>query len=213
MRSTGTLNAPSVALDAPADLDTLTIRDVFPISVALYEKLGRSGDLTPDDSVELIYGRIIRKPMKNEAHILVSNLLNRWLNRVLPDGWFVSIENPVALDWSMPEPDASVVRGTERDYAERRITPGDIGLLVEVSDSTLTGDRGIKLHMYAEAGIVAYWIINIPDRQIEAYTQPRIEQNGTARYATQTMYTADDSLPLVLDGAAIAAIRVRDLLP
>jgi len=213
MRSTGTLNAPSVALDAPADLDALTIRDVFPISVALYEKLGRSGDLTPDDNVELIYGRIVKKPMKNEAHTLVLGLLSDWLKDNLPAGWFAASESPILLDSSMPEPDMTVVRGSRRDYAERRFTPSDIGLLVEVADSTLTGDRGIKLHMYAEAGIVAYWIINIPDRQIEAYTQPRIEQNGTARYATQTMYTADDSLPLLLDGAAIAAIRVADLLP
>ncbi len=46
-------------------------------------------------------------------------------------------------------------------------------MIVEVSDSTLEKDRKIKAPLYAKANIPEYWIINIPDKQVECYTNPK----------------------------------------
>jgi Uma2 family endonuclease len=52
-------------------------------------------------------------------------------------------------------------------------------LLVEVSDSTLNYDRDVKRPMYAEAGIIEYWIVNLIDECLEVYRGPR--PDGTYR--------------------------------
>ena len=48
----------------------------------------------------------------------------------------------------------------------------DIGLIVEVADTTLQRDRNTKKQLYAREGIPIYWIINLVERQIEVYTEP-----------------------------------------
>ncbi len=42
-------------------------------------------------------------------------------------------------------------------------------LVVEVSESSLQRDRGVKLAMYAEAGVPEVWIVDIPGRHLEVF--------------------------------------------
>jgi Uma2 family endonuclease len=80
-----------------------------------------------------------------------------------------------------------------------------------VAESSLPQDRGTKVRVYARARIPVYWIVNIPDSQIEVYTQPRAGKSPT--YRQQRIYRLDESVPLVLAGQEIAPFAVRDLLP
>jgi Uma2 family endonuclease len=73
-----------------------------------------------------------------------------------------------ADDWSEPEPDLAVCRRDPRS----REHPSQVALLVQVSDSSLRRDRGIKLGIYAEAGVPEYWIVDVKACAIEVYTQP-----------------------------------------
>lgn len=45
----------------------------------------------------------------------------------------------------------------------------DVYLLIEVADSSLRIDRGVKLPLYASAGVPEVWIVNLADRQVEVY--------------------------------------------
>lgn len=45
--------------------------------------------------------------------------------------------------------------------------------LIEVSDATLEKDRTIKVPLYATANVPEYWIVNLVDKQIEIYRQPK----------------------------------------
>jgi Uma2 family endonuclease len=83
---------------------------------------------------------------------------------------------------------------------------------VEVSDSTLLGDRADKGRIYARAKVPVYWIINLIDRQIEVHEQPSGPTAAPA-YAKITTYHDNDSIPLVLDGNTVATLAVLDLLP
>ena len=94
----------------------------------------------------------------------------------------------------------------------RHPSPADIGLVIEVSDTTLAADRIDKCRIYARAGIVCYWIVNLNDRQIEAYTAPS-GPTASPGYGQRTDYLNGDQVPLVLDGQTVAMIAVQDLLP
>jgi Uma2 family endonuclease len=49
----------------------------------------------------------------------------------------------------------------------------DVFLVIEVADSSLDGDRGEKAHLYAEAEIPDYWIVNLVDRCVEVRRDPQ----------------------------------------
>src|SRR6185295_17400065 len=72
---------------------------------------------------------------------------------------------------SEPEPDIAVVLGTPQDYADHHPTIASV--VVEVSDSSLYVDRGIKADIYARAGIPTYWVVNLRHDQIEIFTEPK----------------------------------------
>ena len=102
-----------------------------------------------------------------------------------------------------------VVRGADADYRHRIPTPADVALLVEVSESTLGQDRGVKRTAYARDGIAVYWIVNLVDRQVEVYTRPVKE----GRYRSRKDYKLGQQVPVVIAGQPLPPIAVDDILP
>lgn len=92
--------------------------------------------------------------------------------------------------------------------------PGDFGIVIEVSNTSLDSDREDKLPIYARAGLQVYWIVNVVDLQIEVYEQP-CGPGSNPGYATNRVYKPGDAVPLVLvlDGNAVATIPVSEMLP
>ncbi len=113
---------------------------------------------------------------------------------------------------SEPEPDVLVVRGKRRDFIQRHPMPEEVALLVEVADGTINQDQNWKKRIYGRAGIASYWIVNLPERQIEVYTQP----SGPAAQPTyhhMVTYRETDRIPIILGGEQIATLPVGELLP
>jgi hypothetical protein len=54
----------------------------------------RAGILTEDDSIELLEGLRLSKTAKHPHHIVATERLQRALSRLLPDGWYVALQNP-----------------------------------------------------------------------------------------------------------------------
>ena len=46
------------------------------------------------------------------------------------------------------------------------------GWPIEVAESSLAFDRGVKLRLYAACGVPEYWIVNVADKSIEVHTGP-----------------------------------------
>jgi Uma2 family endonuclease len=143
----------------------------FKLSVDRYEQMIRAGILTENDRVELIRGELLDKMPIGEAHIEAVNRLTRKFAKLLDESVTVSIQNPLLLADSEPEPDVALY--TRRLPGKAR--PVDVHLVVEVADSSLDLDRTVKLPLYAEAGIRELWIVNLIDQQIECYRQPQLD--------------------------------------
>jgi len=95
---------------------------------------------------------------------------------------------------------------------KRHPGPADIGVVIEVADSTLVGDRADKGRIYARANLPCYWIVNLQDGQIEVYTSPSGPMVSPG-YAQHLDYRPGDSVPFLLDGVLAANIPVQELLP
>lgn len=201
------INATMDALPEPVTTE-------FPIqrlTVAKYHAMIEAGIITPDDRVELLEGWLVEKLGKNPPHTYLREQLEDWLKDAKPAGWIVHSQEPVTMIDSEPEPDVMLVRGTRDDFLERHPRPDEIGLVIEVSDSTIRVDRRFKQRLYAQAKIPAYWIANVSERVFEVYTDIVVDGESVF-YRQRTIYTAKDTLPLILDGKEIARIAVSDLL-
>jgi Uma2 family endonuclease len=188
-----------------------TIAGFRRFSVDEYHRLTQIGMLTEDDNLELIEGYLVHKMARNPPHDSTLNRANKRLAKLLPVGWEIRILCAVTLIDSEPEPDVAVVREDPVEYAIRHPNATDVGLLIEVSDSTLAGDRADKGRIYARAGIALYWIVNLVDRQIEVYTSPS-GQTAVPGYGQRQDYQVGDVISLELDGKIIGTIAVQDIL-
>ncbi len=181
-------------------------------SVPEYHRLTEIGVLTEDDNLELIEGYLVNRQACSPAHDCAIQILHESLRTELVIGWCCRIKSAITLGDSEPDPDIAIARGNERTFAAHHPAPREIGAVIEVSDSTLLGDRADKGRIYARANIPVYWIVNLIDRQIEVYEQPS-GPTASPSYAAPTIYKPGDSISLNLDGAIVATFAVDELLP
>ena len=207
-----TSTAPVIPVPPPAQTLLASMATFRQVSVAEYEHLTRIGVLTTEDRIELIDGYVVNKMPQNDPHSSTVQRLTLDLARVVPVGWQPRIQLPISIGNSLPEPDGAVVRGDRRTYDHRKPTAADFGVVIEVAESSLRFDRVIKLAEYARAGIPVFWIVNLIDEWVEMYTDPD-PASTPPTYRTRTDYAAGQSVPLVLDGTAVASLVVADLLP
>jgi Uma2 family endonuclease len=141
----------------------------YRMSVDQYEKLVWSGVFTKRDKFQLVDGILLAKVTQNPPHVVADTLCRDALTRIIPAGWHLRFDKPVRLPPdSEPEPDRCVVRGSIRDYSARHPDDAEVGLLVEVADSSLEADRAMA-KTYGARGITVYWILNFRESQVEVY--------------------------------------------
>lgn len=178
------------------------------LSVDEYEAMVAAGVFGPEHRLELLEGYLVEKMTKSPAHSAATRLTRLALTQVIPSGFYVDTQEPIATLDSEPEPDVSVIRGGPRDYLDRHPAASDVCLVVEVADTSLRRDRETKQRVYARAGIPTYWIVDLVAREIHVCERP-----GEAGYGTVTTLTESEEIPVVLDGQRVGVVRTSDLLP
>jgi Uma2 family endonuclease len=141
-----------------------------------YERMGQAGILSEDDRVELIDGEIIEMAPIGTQHAAVVTRLNDVFSPQVRPQALVSVQNPLHADpHSEPQPDLMLVKRRDDYYSSAHPRGPDVVLVVEVSDATLEYDRGVKVPLYARAGIPEVWVVAIPDEEIEVFRRPSAE--------------------------------------
>ena len=184
---------------------------LFPISVPQYHQMIDSGILTADDPVELLEGLLVTKMPKYPPHChAVASILDILYSLNLP-GYVIRAQDPITTADSEPEPDICIARGYRKDFAARHPGPSDSALVIEVADSSIAHDRGLKKRVYARADVPAYWIVNLDQRQVEVYSQPYVADEKPD-YGTVKAFAVGQAVPLVLDGKEFAQLPAAQLL-
>ncbi|MBB6052206.1 Uma2 family endonuclease [Armatimonas rosea] len=173
------------------------------------ERFERDGLLTPG-KYELIEGDILRKMPQKRPHAIALSLTCICLRQVFGD---LYVEGPVAINvapednpTSEPEPDLIVLSRPLTAFSETNPRPEDIRLLIEVSDATRYFDRGIKANLYARAGIVEYWSLDLVQRTLHVHREP-----SEGKYQRVSVYQENETIaPLAAVGQTIL---VSALLP
>lgn len=85
----------------------------------------------------------------------------------------VQVGGSIRLDaYSEPQPDLVLLKPRDDFYGTAAAGPGDILLAVEVSQSSLAYDRGLKAALYARRGVAEYWIVDLIHGAVIRHTDP-----------------------------------------
>ncbi len=181
------------------------------LSVDQYHRMIETGVLTANDKVELLEGLLVSKMPHHPSHDGSVSVAGRELRSILPAKWIVRIQSAITLDDSEPEPDLAIVLGPEERYFAVHPTPADIGCLIEVSDSTLDYDSTDKLRVYARNKIPVYWIINLVEKKVEVYSDPKPSRPWG--YRQRKSFGLEFGVKVLIAGKELGGIAVAKLFP
>ncbi len=123
--------------------------------------------------IELIRGEIREMNPAGPIHDDLIIYLNHWSTTATnPKEIRVAVQTGLSLagQQSRPEPDLMWIRAAR--YRQSHPTANDVKLAIEVSDSSLQADLIEKAGLYAEAGIVEYWIVDAHGKCIHVFRDP-----------------------------------------
>jgi Uma2 family endonuclease len=161
-----------------------------------YYRMAEAGILSEDDRVELIEGEIIETSPIGRQHAASVKRITALFYQHVAQAAVISVQDPVRLsDYSEPQPDIALLRSREDFYSSGLPGPADTLLIVEVADTSLPYDRGVKLLLYARSGIPEVWLVDLSNETIEVYTQPANTGYQASHHARRGDSVVAQSIP------------------
>ena len=158
-----------------------------------FQRMVKVGILDEHARVELIEGEVVEMPPIGPAHGDVVDFLTESLAATAAElGYMLRVQGSVQInDISQLQPDFALLRRRDRAYRRQLPDPGEILLMIEVSDSTASYDRRVKAPLYARNGVPELWLVNVRAETIEVFRNP----SGGAYTFTQIARRGDSVSP------------------
>ena len=164
-----------------------------------YLLLDRSGAFDAYAKTELIDGEVFYMNAQHRPHARIKSQLFLAISEALSAAHApleALVEASIAIpDRGVPEPDIVL---TSEPEGEGLIPLASVALVVEVADTTLDHDLGVKAQLYARAGIPEYWVADVVGKVIHQLWAP---EGGAYAQRREVAF-----------GARIEAVTVAGLL-
>ncbi len=169
--------------------------------------MGESGILHEDDRVELVAGEIVEMTPIGSRHAASVKRLNHLLSERSTGRAILGVQDPLGLsDRDEPQPDVVLLRPRDDFYAGGHPRPEDVLLVIEVADSSLSYDLGVKVPLYAARGIPEVWIVDVGGERLHIFREP----TGDSYRRHRELGRGDSVGPLEL---SMDELEVADILP
>lgn len=146
------------------------------LTVSDFHRMGEAGIFAAGDRVELIDGEVIDMSPIGALHAAIVARLTAFLCRTVGGGVIVWCQNPIRLDDSSePESDIALLSPRADGYMSAHPGPEDVVVVIEVADTSLAYDLGVKVPLYARHGIPEAWVIDAATRQTRVFREPSAE--------------------------------------
>lgn len=171
-----------------------------------FHRMEAAGILGGDDQVELVDGQIVEVAPDPVEHPESVARVGAAISAAVGDRATVRQHCPVAVGGlSEPEADVCVVLGEAGDHDSSGPRPSDVLLVVEVCETAVSFDDDVKGPIYAKAGIIENWIVDVAAGVVLVARDPQ-----PCGYMDKRRLTAGETVtPLMLPGATVA---VADLI-
>jgi Uma2 family endonuclease len=158
-------------------------------TVQEYEQMVSAGVLGEDDRLELIEGEIIMISPIGTIHVFIVNRLTNSLATAVGKRAIVSVQNPIRLRNSQPQPDLALLNPAAGLRPHSLPSAKDVLLLIEVADTSVRFDQTVKVPLYGREGIIECWLIDLAGGVVEVYRGP-----GTGGYKSKQTFAPGDVL-------------------
>jgi len=176
------------------------------ITVDEYYEMARVGMIDPDARVELIEGEIVAMAPIGNPHGYVVDELNDRICAVVHGRALVRVQGALRLsNRTELQPDLSLLKLPSAQYRQKQASASDALLVIEVSDTTLRKDIGVKVPLYALHGVPEVWIIDLEKQCVRFYRSP-----ADGQYQNVSVTSEPHIAPL--PGLADANINLEKLL-
>jgi Uma2 family endonuclease len=212
-RETSTMSALGTTSQAP--FGTVTPSPVaegprpWKWTVGQYYKLGDLG-FFQGKRVELIRGEILEMSPINWSQAVGTNNVSEVLRQIFAGQAWINTQNPLAMTDSHPQPDVAVISGRIRDYNDH---PQSALQVVEVADTTLYFDTTTKAELYATAGVLDYWVLDLDGKRLLVFRDPIQLPTGLGASAYRTHFSLGPTETVSPLAAPNSTVTVSDLLP
>ena len=177
------------------------------VDVQEYLRMAEAEVFGLDARLELIEGEIIEMAPIGSPHAGVVKGLNRLFNRIAGSKALISVQDPLIIGkHSVPQPDLVLLKLRADNYRVSHPTSDDVLLVIEVADSSLNFDAGTKAILYARAGIVETWVVDVEEQVIRVFRDPSTKGYRTSFAVSGKQKVATLALPRV-------AISPAELFP
>ena len=184
----------------------------FRFTVEQYQRMVLEGIISADARIELLDGKVVNKMARNPLHDTSLSLTHHSLQYILSPEWYIRAQMAIVLGIrNQPEPDIAVVLAPISRYLKQHPAAKEIGMLVEVADSSLLQDRRDKAEIYASARIPWYWIVNASEKIVEVYSDPK--GGASPAYRNREDYVVGKKVPVILAGKTVGFLEVGKLFP
>lgn len=162
------------------------------------------------EHLELIEGDLISKMGKKRPHVDAFTWIHAWFLEVFGPR-FVNVEAPIDVTpednpTNEPVPDLIVLNREFPKFSTANPRAQDLHLVLEVADTTLVFDLTVKAALYARAGVIEYWVLDVTGRRLLVHRDPAF-----GKYGTILVYSEHESVaPL---SAPQAEFRVSQAFP
>lgn len=154
-------------MNKPFQLADTSTRAAF--TTAEYLRMGESGAFD-DMKIELVDGELERMMSPMSGHASKQAVLVGLLFQVADRGLVLGEVGIDFGDDTVLACDAALLRSPMGE--DRLLLPADVRLVVEIAQTSLARDQGIKRIRYAAAGIPEYWVVDGDRAVIHVYREP-----------------------------------------
>jgi hypothetical protein len=179
------------------------------VDVEQFHRMIDAGVFSDSDRVELIDGEMRDMSPIGPPHGGTTDTLAMLFAPPLVGVAIVRVQGALMLDDDTEVyPDLTVLKPRDDRYTRSNPTAEDALLVIEVADSSLALDTGVKLAKYACAGLCRYWVADISHRTLHAYRDP----DRFGRRYRQLHSVGDGSLAIAIQGVEVR-VEIAELFP
>ncbi|WP_298629067.1 Uma2 family endonuclease [uncultured Thermus sp.] len=137
-----------------------------------FHRMAEAGILPEDARVELVEGEVVNMSPIGKRHVYALNALVDLLSPLVGKA-VLSVQNPLVLGPATEVyPDLTLLRPPRSRYRDRLPEAQDALLVVEVAEASREYDLGVKVPLYAQAGIPEVWLVDLLGHQVQVFRKP-----------------------------------------
>lgn len=181
------------------------------ITVLEYRRMAEIGILRPDERLELLDGAIFEmSPLGWEHAVLHSRIVEYLLERLKKRASIFGMASVALGQFSEPQPDI-VIADPSRAVSYRPPTLEYVFAVIEISDSSLRRDMGVKRQLYATFSLPDYLVVDVKNRVLQRFR--RASDGGFLEPERMTygdMFTLTEIPDVSLEAAAFLPPQESD---